>query len=388
MANILVFDANSVSRRFVAALLRSHGHAVRDVGDGVEALTLVREDCPDLLIVDIAAPDMDGCRFVVRMRCEPRLPQPRVLMRAVAGVEAEARALAHAFGASFLVKPTNPELLLATVSATVGEPAPEQRGPPADGQPAETVVQPIARLLRRVAERSAQLEVARTALDLEIKKRIWAEHDLMHATQRLHDQAVRDPVTGLYNRRFLEESLSREGSHARRHGHPIALMMCDVDHFREFNDTLGHSSGDSILKSVGQCMVSLSRGEDLVARYGGDEFALMMANVSKEIVWQRAELIRQRARSLEVGGSDQQLGPVTLSVGIAIFPDHGDSAEALLRAAGEALLRSKHGGRNRVAIGERSDAAEEPSGAERRTAVSARAAAAAALPARKAGEPA
>src|SRR5437879_8982185 len=244
MTSILVFDPNSVSRRFVAALLRNHGNCVLDVGDADEALGLVRLEQPDLMIVDIATPDIDGCKLVVQMCCDPTLPQPRVLMRAVASVEAEARALAHAFGASFVVKPTNPELLLATVSATVGEPAPQQRAPPCDGQPVETMVQPIARLLRRVAERSAQLEVARTALDLEIKKRIWAEHDLMHATQRQDDQAVRDPVTGLYNRRFLEESLSREGSRARRHGQPLALMMFDVDHFSDVNDTLAHTSGD------------------------------------------------------------------------------------------------------------------------------------------------
>jgi diguanylate cyclase (GGDEF)-like protein len=387
MAKILVFDTNPVSRRFVVALLRNHGNSVRDVGDAAEALTLVREECPDLMIVDIAAPDMDGCRFVVQMRCEPGLPQPRVLMRAVAGVEAEARALAHAFGASFVVKPTNPELLLATVSATLGEPAPPRRGPPADQPPAETLVQPIARLLRRVAERSAQLEVARTALDLEIKKRIWAEHDLMHATQRLHDQAVRDSVTGLYNRRFLEESLDREISRARRYGHTLALMVFDVDHFREFNDTLGHTAGDAILSSVGECMLSLSRGEDLVARHGGDQFALMMVNASREIVWQRAELIRQRARSLEAGGNDQRLGPVTLSVGIALLPEHGDSAQALVQAADEALLRSKQAGRNRVTIAEGAGVVQRPTGAELRTAVSARAASAA-LPARKAGEPA
>jgi diguanylate cyclase (GGDEF)-like protein len=385
MAKILVFDTNSVSRRFVVGLLRNHGNSVRDVGDPLEALMLVREECPDLMIVDIAAPDMDGCRFVVQMRCEPGLPQPRVLMRAAAGVEAEARALSHAFGASFVVKPTNPELLLATVSATLGEPAPPQRGPPADKPSGETLVQPIARLLRRVAERSAQLEVARTALDLEIKKRIWAEHDLMHATQRLHDQAMRDSVTGLYNRRFLEESLAREVSRARRYGHTLALMMFDVDHFREFNDTLGHTAGDAILSSVGECMLSLSRGEDLVARHGGDEFALMMVNASREIVWQRAELIRRRTRSREVGGNDRQLGPVTLSVGIALLPEHGDSAETLLQAADEALLRSKQAGRNRVSIGEGAGAAQQPTGAELRPALSARGAAAT-LPARKAGD--
>src|SRR5437016_14184976 len=135
LVNIAVLDTKSVGRRLVVALLRNPGHAVREGGWTSEALTLVREQCPDLLIVDIAAPDMDGCRFVVQMRCEPRPLQPPVLMRAAAGVEAEARALAHAFGASCVVKPTNPELLLATLSATVGEPAPQQRGPPCDGQP-------------------------------------------------------------------------------------------------------------------------------------------------------------------------------------------------------------------------------------------------------------
>ncbi len=352
MTSILVFDANSVSRRFVAALLRNHGNCVLDVGDADEALRLVRLEQPDLMIVDIATPDIDGCKLVVQMRCDPTLPQPRVLMRAVASVEAEARALAHAFGASFVIKPTNPELLLATVSATLGEPAPQARGAEANHESVDTLVQPIARLLRRVAERSAQLEVARTALDLEIKKRIWAEHDLMHANRRLHDQAMRDAVTGLYNRGFLEESLAREKVRAKRHGHTLALMLIGVDHFREFNDTLGHGAGDAILRSVGRCVASLSRGEDLAARYDGDIFALMMANASRQIVWQRADLIRERARSLEIGDDAQQLGPITLSVGIAIFPEHGASTEAVLQAADRALVMSKRAGRNGVAMGE------------------------------------
>jgi diguanylate cyclase (GGDEF)-like protein len=352
MANILVVDANSVSRRLVAALLRNHGNRVRDVGDADEALTLVRLGRPDLMIIDIATPDIDGCKFVVRMRCDPSLPQPRVLMRAVASVEVEARALAHALGVSFVIKPTNPELLLATVSATLGEPAPQERARLADHESVDMLVQPIARLLRRVAERSAQLEVARSALDLEIKKRIWAEHDLMHANRRLHDQAMRDSVTDLYNRRFLEESLAREKVRAKRHGHTFAVMMIDVDHFKEFNDTLGHAAGDAILRSVGQCVVSLSRAEDLVARYDGDEFALMMANASRQIVLERADLIRQRARSLEVGQNDHQLGPIALSVGIAIFPEDGASTQAVLQAAERALINSKQAGRNAVSMGE------------------------------------
>ena len=352
MANILVFDVNSASRRLIAALLRNHGNCVRDVGDADEALRLVRLERPDLMIMDVAAPDIDGCKLAVRMRCDPSLPQPRILVRAVASVEVEARSLAHVFGAAFVIKPTNPELLLATVSATLGEPAPQEAARVADQQSVELLVQPIVRLLRRVAERSAQLEVARTALDLEIKKRIWAEHDLVHANRRLHDQAMRDSVTGVYNRRFLEESLAREKVRAQRHGHTLAVMMINVDHFREFNDTLGRTAGDAILRSVGECVVSLSRAEDLVARYDGDEFALVMANVSRQIVWQRADLICQRTRNLQIGHNDPQLGPITVSVGIAIFPEDGASTQAVLEAADQALISSKRAGRNGVAMRE------------------------------------
>jgi diguanylate cyclase (GGDEF)-like protein len=101
-------------------------------------------------------------------------------------------------------------------------------------------------------------------------------------------------------------------------------------------------------------VASLSRAEDLVARYDGDEFALMMANASRQIVWQRADLIRQRARSLEIGGNDHQLGPISLSVGIAVFPEDGASTEAVLQAADRALISSRQAGRNGVAVGEAS----------------------------------
>jgi diguanylate cyclase (GGDEF)-like protein len=348
MANILIFEAHSNSGRFVAASLRKHGHRVAHVGDADEALRLLRSERPDLLIIDIATPDIDGCKFVMRARCQLGVPRPRILMRAGAAAEPEARALAHAFGAAFVVKPTTPELLLTLIDAALREPPPADSGPELDARAIDMLMQPIVRLTRRVAERSAQLEVARTALDLEIRKRIWAEQDLMRANLRLQDQAMRDAITGLHNRRFLEESLLHEQIRAKRHGHTLAIMMIDVDHFKEFNDTLGHLAGDQILKSVGQSLLSVSRGEDIVARYGGDEFALMMADASLDTAWRRAELIRQQVHSLEIGQNGSQLGPVTLSVGIAVLPDNGDTAAAVLRAADEALLKSKQSGRDRI----------------------------------------
>jgi diguanylate cyclase (GGDEF)-like protein len=350
MANILILDARSSGRHLVASTLRKQGHCVAHVGDADEALRLAQLERPDLLIIDIATPDIDGCRFVMQARCQLGMPRPRVLVRAAASMEAEARALAHAFGASFVVKPTNSELLLSVVSAALRERPPADWGPQLDTEAVDLLMQPIVRLMRRVAERGAQLEVARTALDLEIRKRIWAEQDLMRANLRLQDQAMRDAVTGLHNRRFLEESLTHEQIRAQRHAHTLAVMMIDVDRFKEFNDTLGHGAGDAILKSVGQCMLSVSRGEDIVARYGGDEFVLMMANASRETAWRRAELIRQRVHSLEIGQNGSRLGPVTLSVGIAVLPEHGDTAEAVLRAADEALLMCKHAGRDRIIV--------------------------------------
>jgi diguanylate cyclase (GGDEF)-like protein len=350
MANVLIFDPHSSVRHVVAASLRRRGHSVTQVADAHEALRRVRVDRPDLLVVDIAAPDLDGCRFALQTRCQLGVARPRVLMRAPAAMEAEARALAYAFGASFVVKPTDPELLLSIVEAALREPAPTESGPEVEAGAVDVLTQPISRLTRRVAERSAQLEVARTALDLEIRKRIWAEQDLMRANLRLQDQAMRDAVTGLHNRRFLEESLKHEETRAKRHRHALAIMMIDVDRFKEFNDTLGHLAGDAILQSVGKCLLSVSRGEDIVARYGGDEFALMMANTSKETARRRAELIRQRVHSLEIGQNGSQLGPVTLSVGIAILPEHGETAEAVLRAADEALLQCKQAGRDRIVV--------------------------------------
>ena len=352
MAAILIVDRIPANRRFAASLLQGRGHRVLEASDGAEAIELARLERPDLVLVDILTPGMDGCQFILELRSEPGLAQPRLLLRTTANSEAEARALAHAFGATFVVKPTNPELLVTVVNSTLSEPPPQGAGSGASQKSADLLVQPVVRLVRRVAERNAQLDVARTALDLEIKKRIWAEQELTQANRLLQDQAMRDVVTGLHNRRYLDESLEREESRAKRTGQPMAIMMIDIDHFKTINDTLGHAAGDTILRAVGHCMASLARGEDIAARYGGDEFALVMVPATQQIVMQRAEALRQNVRKLEVGHNGQKFGPVTLSVGIAMLPDHGQSGQAVLQAADAALIRSKRGGRNRVVIGD------------------------------------
>lgn len=170
------------------------------------------------------------------------------------------------------------------------------------------------------------------------------------ANQRLHEQAMRDVLTGLYNRRYLMESFERELHRARRGNEHLGVMMIDIDHFKRFNDTFGHAAGDEVLRSVAQFMLTLVRGEDILCRFGGEEFVLVQMNASAEAILQRADKLRQEIGNHEIVHDGRRLGPVTLSIGIAMFPNHGTSTLTVLQAADGALYRAKNSGRNRVVM--------------------------------------
>jgi diguanylate cyclase (GGDEF)-like protein len=177
---------------------------------------------------------------------------------------------------------------------------------------------------------------------------LWAEQELTQANLRLQDKAIRDALTGLYNRGYLEESLDRESSRARRSDQPFGVMMIDIDHFKRCNDTFGHAAGDAVLRTVGQYLLSLARGEDIPCRYGGEELVLVMAHASPATVRERAERLRLGVQELEIECDGRSVGPITLSVGIAMFPDHGENGQAVLQAADAAMYRAKQAGRNCV----------------------------------------
>src|SRR5689334_16313186 len=292
--------------------------------------------------------------------------RPPVIFRAAAYVEAEGRALAEAFGVSFLVRPASPEMLLNVASAALSGPRAEP--PEASSPPAADYLRPIAAKLqsqaenlerlnaqldRRISERDARLEIARSALDQEIKKRLWAEQELTQANVRLQDQVVHDGLTGLHNRRYLEESLGREESRARRSGRSLGVMMIDIDDFKRFNDTLGHSAGDAVLRAIGEYLMMAARGEDIVCRYGGEEFVVVMSQAPHGTVLHRAEKLRQGVQELGIEYEGRLVGPITISVGVGIFPDHANSVEAVLRVADAAMYKAKQAGRNRVEVGDR-----------------------------------
>ena len=166
----------------------------------------------------------------------------------------------------------------------------------------------------------------------------------------LREQSVRDELTGLFNRRYMEETLGRELGRARREGGSVGLIMCDVDHFKTYNDTRGHAAGDAILRSIGGFLGGAVRGEDVVCRFGGEEFVIILPKAGLEDTRRRTDDLREQLAGLDMATSGLELPAVTLSFGVAAFPEHGASPDQLLKAADEALYRAKAAGRDRVVV--------------------------------------
>ncbi len=164
--------------------------------------------------------------------------------------------------------------------------------------------------------------------------------------EQLHYQSIRDPLTGLYNRRYLDEALVREIERARRQSYAVGVVMLDVDHFKQFNDTYGHDGGDTLLRLLGAFLNVKVRGDDIACRYGGEEFTLILLGASLEDTSKRAEELRKAANMLEVEHHGIMLGKITISLGVACFPTHGATANEVMRAADLALYRAKAAGRN------------------------------------------
>ncbi len=168
--------------------------------------------------------------------------------------------------------------------------------------------------------------------------------------ETLRHQSVRDPLTGLYNRRYMEESFEREMSRASRNNNSVALLMIDIDHFKKFNDTFGHQAGDALLRGFGELLKNRTRGQDIACRYGGEEFAIVLSDSGLDAAIARAELLREEVKQLNVQNAGQLLGNISLSIGVALYPQHGSTIAELIRVADEALYRAKHEGRDRVMV--------------------------------------
>ena len=178
--------------------------------------------------------------------------------------------------------------------------------------------------------------------------------------ETLRNQSIRDPLTGLYNRRYMDESLQQEMFRASRKKRSVGAILIDLDHFKRTNDMFGHEAGDTLLREVGKLLQQQSRKEDIVCRYGGEEFLFILPETTLDVLQKRAEHLRTAVKALHVSHHGQPLNTLTMSGGVAAFPDHGRTAESLLQAADAALYRAKQEGRDRVVVADAASAEELP----------------------------
>ncbi len=180
----------------------------------------------------------------------------------------------------------------------------------------------------------------------------------------LRERSTRDELTGLFNRRYMEDSLDREIRRAMRDGHALGILMVDLDHFKRLNDAFGHAAGDFALRQVGQFLQAAIRAEDIACRFGGEEFVVILPKATIADTQRRAEALRLGARELRPEHGAPAFPTVTMSIGVAAFPEHGSTGEALLHAADEALYRAKAAGRDRVVVAGLRDGTALPIGPE------------------------
>lgn len=197
---------------------------------------------------------------------------------------------------------------------------------------------------RRLARADDELRSANKTLSQHL-----AEIQDLH--RRLQEQAVRDPVTGLYNRRYLDETLEREVARAKREGYPLSLAMIDLDHFKLVNDTYGHKAGDEVLKTLGAMLQSHAREGDIPCRYGGEEFVLVWPRMAPEVARARAEHWREAFAARKIRHGEFEIS-ATMSIGLATYPNHALTADALILGADHAMYKAKAAGRNRLELAE------------------------------------
>jgi diguanylate cyclase (GGDEF)-like protein len=165
---------------------------------------------------------------------------------------------------------------------------------------------------------------------------------------KLENQSIRDSLTGLFNRHFMQISLERELAQSARRKQKLAVFMLDLDHFKRFNDAHGHAAGDTVLRAIAEIFQKCIRAEDIACRYGGEEFTILLQDVTPRVALDRAESIRQAVASLSVPLEKEVYCGFSISIGIALYPDDGEEAAKLLHNADQALYSAKHLGRNQV----------------------------------------
>ena len=296
--DVLIADDDPVSRRLLQVSLGNAGYRVVMAADGAQALRVLNEqNCPRLAVLDWMMPAVDGlevCRAVRRAAREPYL---YIILLTAKGHQTEIIEGLEAGADDYITKPFD------------------------------------------VQELKARLRSGQRILELQ--------EQLVTAREQLRIQATHDSLTGLYNRRAILEALDREVARSNRENKPVAVIMADLDYFKNINDTHGHQAGDAVLQETARRMLTSLRAYDAVGRYGGEEFLLVIPGSDLDAAVELAERLRQGISTQPVCVAGAMIS-TTLSLGLAVSTGNLDRSEQLLHQADEALYAAKAAGRNRV----------------------------------------
>ena len=311
MAKILIVDDSVTILSALATMVRAMKFEPITAESGEKAVELFTAEHPDLVLLDVNMPGIDGYETARRIRtARPDQWVPIIFLSANEYDQHLERAI-ESGGDDYLVKPVSPVVLSAKIRA-----------------------------LQRLDQMRGKL--------VDVSKELSA------ANQRLETLANQDALTGIANRRAFDSLIDRELARALRSREPLSVALCDVDHFKAYNDRYGHPAGDECLRKVGAAIAkSCRRATDFAARYGGEEFALLLPDTPAEGALKVVETVRQQVVSLAIPHEASSAAPVvTFSAGIATFsPERDKSAAQLIARADEALYRAKHLGRNRSVCG-------------------------------------
>lgn len=289
-SNILLVDDNPDKLKLLEAALRLAGYQVSTATDGEEALAVVESFQPDLVITDVMMPRMNGYELAERIRANPRTRFIPVIMQTAAGRNSEDLLRASEVGAlGYITDPTDLDLLLART--------------------------------RTLLEFKAYLDVCEEA-------------------------AFTDHLTGLANRRRFERQIEREVGRTLRYERPFSLLMLDIDNFKLVNDNFGHTAGDEAIRRLSKVLQEGTRGIDLAARIGGEEFAILLVETGKDSALEVAERLRLAIRNTPI----PLAGRITASFGVAECPSSAQTVTEMLKAADTALYEAKRAGRDRVVV--------------------------------------
>ena len=200
-------------------------------------------------------------------------------------------------------------------------------------------------IFRDISEQKlASLAIENININLQSKL-----EEIQELQKTLEEQAIHDPLTKVYNRRFFDEAFEKELSRSKRSSKPLCIIMIDIDHFKRINDHFGHAVGDQVLRNFGELLIKKTRKSDVVCRYGGEEFIILFVEADEICLLDRADEIRKDFRKMCLDDPDLQMD-VTISIGVSCYPKHGEDTRELILKADRALYDAKENGRNQVSL--------------------------------------